>query len=146
MAGDLIRETRRAVLARLKDDADLTALVPAASLYPSKTPALPAFPFGRFDAPQSIPLDGNCYRGGTITFAYHFFAKPRFQGRLEVETAEDYCARILSAAKVCLHERRVPVADGSARLRVQSARLIQDFDEADAYHGILSVEARAIVT
>lgn len=146
MRGDLIRETRRAVLARLKADAALTTLLPPERLYPSTVPASPTFPFGRFDTPLSVPIDGACYRGETVTFTYHFFSKPRVQGRIVVETAEDYCSRILSAAKACLHERRVPIADGGARLRVQSARLIRDFDEADAYHGILSVAARAIVS
>ncbi|WP_301075270.1 DUF3168 domain-containing protein [Sphingomonas sp.] len=146
IAGDLIRETRRAVLARLKADGALVKLVPAERIYPSTVPATPMFPFGRFVAPLSVPLDGACFRGGTVTFTYHFFAKPRFVGRAQVQTAEDLCARLLSVAKACLHNQRLPLDVGGARLRVQSSRLIRDFDEADVCHGILSVEARAIVS
>jgi hypothetical protein len=144
MAGDLIREVRRSVLAHLKKDAALTALVAPASIYPSRTPATPAWPFVRWDGPQSIPIDLSCVAGASVTFLLHGFAKDRKQGAAVVETAEDHAARIGSSLKSAIHNRRIPVEGTTARMTVRSARLIQDGDEADAYHAILSVEARVL--
>lgn len=146
MAGDLIREVRRAVLAHLKADAALTAIVPAASIYPSTVPANPVWPFIRFDAPQSLPLDGACYAGATVTFLLHAFAKGIKSGSATVEYAEDHASRIASAMKLASHNRRLPVADATALVRVQSVRLLIDGDEPDAYHAILSCSARVLAT
>lgn len=144
MAGDLIREVRRAILAHLKSDADLIALVAPGSIYPSRTPPNPAWPFVRWDGPQSIPIDLSCVAGATVTFLLHGFAKDRKQGTAVVETAEDHAARIGSALKLAIHNRRLPVANTTARIQVRSARLIQDGAEADAYHAILQAEARVL--
>jgi hypothetical protein len=144
MAGDLIREVRRATLTALKADPFVTAIVPAVRIYPSTTPPSPAWPFTRFDAPSSIPLDGPCYAGATVTFLLHGFARPREEAGQIVETAEDYAGRLGSALKVALHNRRLPIGVASARLRVQSARLLRDGDEQDAYHAVLSIEARVL--
>lgn len=144
MAGDLTRDVRRAVLAQMKGDPALKALVPAASMYPSTTPATPAFPFTRLDGFNSLPLDGACYAGGTITLLAHGFAKDRKTGTAVSEYAEDVAAKIGSAMKIALHRKRVPVGDATARLNVRSVRLIRDGDDDEAYHVILSVEARVI--
>lgn len=146
MAGDLIREVRRAVLAHMKADAGLTALVPAAAIHPSTTPADPSWPFTRFDAAQSIPRDGSCFAGAELTFLLHAFAKPRYQGEAMVETAEDHAARIGSAVKVAVHNRRLACADTTALVRVRSVRLLIDGDEADAYHAIVSCSAKVLAT
>lgn len=146
MAGDLIREVRRATLAQMKGDAALTAIVPVANIHPSTTPPSPAWPFTRFDAPQSVPIDLTCVAGATVSFLLHAFARDRTQGGAVVETAEDHTARIGSAMKLALHNRRVPVAGTTARLTVRSVRLIRDGDEETAYHAILSVEARVLAT
>jgi hypothetical protein len=146
MAGDLIRDVRRAVLILQKGNAGLTALVPAASIHPSTVPVNPAWPFTRFDGGRSVPLDGRCYAGATVAFLLHAFAKPRFAGAAMIETAEDHCSRIATAMKLAVHLTRVPVADGTALIRVRSVQIIQDSAEADAYHAILSCEARALVT
>ena len=132
------------MLAHLKADADLVALVPASRQYPSTTPAKPTFPFTRLDAPTSSPLDGACYAGAEVTFLLHAFAKPREVDEAIVEDAEDFAGRIGSAMKLAVHNRRVPVADTTALLKVRSVRLIRDGDEADAYHGILSCSARVL--
>lgn len=144
MAGDLIREVRRAILAHMKADKPLAALVPPASMYPATTKAVPDFPFTRFDAPQSLPLDGACYAGATVSFLLHGFAKARFQGGLEVETAEDHASRIGSAMKTAIHNRRVAIGNDTARISVQSARLVRDGADDTAYHAILSVQARVL--
>ena len=144
MAGDLIRDVRRATLARLKADPAVLDLVAAAAIHPSTTPANPAWPFTRFDAPLSVPLDMTCVAGATVTFLLHGFAKSRQVGGAVVETAEDHASRIGSALKASLHNKRLPLGDGTALLKVRSSRLLRDGDEEDAYHSVLSVEARVL--
>ena len=149
MAGALIRDVRRAVLTRLKADAGLTAIVAAANIHPSTVLAGAPWPFTRFDAPQSTPLDGACYAGAEVTFLLHSFAKPRYsvpsnpQSSM-IETAEDHAGRILDAMKLAIHRHRVPVAGASALLSVLSSRLLIDGAESTAYHGILSCRARVL--
>ena len=146
MAGDLIREVRRAILTHLKAQQGVVDLVKASSIYPSTTPREPEWPFVRWDAPQSIPLDGGCFSGATVTFLVHAFARDRREGETVLEDGEDYASRIGSALKSAMHNRRLPVADGSARLEVRSARLLRDGDDEGAYHAVLSVEARVLAT
>lgn len=145
MAGDLIRDVRRAVLTHLKANIDAKALVPAANMYPSTTPTLPPWPFSRMDGFQSTAIDLSCVSGATVTFLLHAFAKPKMQGAVMLDTAEDQASRIATAFKLALHNRRVPVEGGAkARLRVLSVRLLRDGDEESAYHAILSMEARVL--
>lgn len=144
MAGDLIREVRRAVLRQLKADPGVSALVDPADVHPSTIADEPTWPFIRWDAPQSIPIDLTCVAGATVTFLLHGFAKPRMSGEAIVETAEDHASRIGSAMKLAVHQKRVPIGDTTARLRVQTARLLQDGAEETAYHAVLSVEARVL--
>lgn len=145
MAGDLIRDVRRAVLTHLKADATARALVPATNMFPSTTPAVVPWPFSRMDSFSSTAIDLSCVAGATVTFLLHGFAKPKMQGQIVLDTAEDQASRIATAFQLAVHNRRVPIESGaSARLRVQSTRVLRDGDEEDAYHAILSVEARVL--
>lgn len=145
MAGDLIREVRRAVLIHGKNDPGLELLVPPAQQHPSTVPANPVWPFTRFDAAQSVPLDMSCVEGATVTFLLHAFARDRLDGLEVVETAEDHAARIASAMKLAYHNRRLPLeSDVTALIRVRSVRLMIDGGEAGAYHAIVSCEARVL--
>ena len=145
MAGDLIRDVRRGVLAHLKADVAAKALVPAANMFPSTTPPTPPWPFSRMDAFQSTALDASCLAGATVTFLLHGFAKPKMQGTVVIDTAEDQASRIATAFQLALHNRRVTIEGApAARLRVLSTRVLRDGDEEDAYHALLSVEARVL--
>lgn len=145
MAGDLIRDVRRAVLAHLKADTAAKALVPAANMFPSTTPPTPPWPFSRMDGFSSTAIDLSCVAGATVTFLLHGFAKPKMHQQTMLDTAEDQASRIATAFKLAIHNRRVPVEGGaSARLRVTSTRVLRDGDEETAYHAVLSVEARVL--
>lgn len=145
MAGDLIREVRRATLAHMKQDDDLAVLVQPAAMYPATTPANPVWPFTRMDSFTSTGISASCVDGATVAFQLHAFARPRKEGAVVLETAEDHASIIGSVLRAAVHNRRVPIADDtSARLRVLSSRLIRDGDEEDAWHAILSVEARVL--
>lgn len=145
MAGDLIRETRRAVLAALKANAGVTVLVPATRIYPQTQPANSAWPFIRWDGPSSLPIEAACVAGATVTFYLHAFAKPRKSGEAVLETAEDHASRILSAAILALRNKRLPVDGGlSALMRYRSAQLMIDTAEADAFHALATFDARIL--
>lgn len=139
----MIRDVRRAVIARLKSDAPLIAVVPAAQIHPSTTPASPTWPFIRWDAPFSVPTGRDCMAGATVTFFVHVFAKPRLQFGAEIETAESFCERISGLAKTRLHLAALTLPNGAlAKVRVRSVRTMMDGAESDAWHGVLDCSAR----
>lgn len=140
----LIIPTRRVVLAALKSAPEVTALVAADEIYPQTTPEDHGWPFGRWDGPSSIPLNAACVRGAEISFMVHWFAKPRYEAKQMVETAEDHCARILAAASIVLSGNRFTVGGRAFRTRVTSELLRRDGDEADAFHGTLNCIARVL--
>jgi hypothetical protein len=144
MAGDLIRETRRAVLTYLKAAAEVTAIVQPASIHPSTTPPSPAWPFVRWDAPRSTPIDLSSVAGATVAFLLHGFANDRYAGSALVETAEDHASRLGSAMKLALHNRRLPLGGVTGLFRVRSVTLVRDGDEESAYHAVLTCEARVL--
>jgi hypothetical protein len=145
MAGDLIREARRAVLTALKGSPGVTSIVPAASIHPSTIPPSPTWPFVRWGAPRSTPIDLTCTAGATVAFLLHGFAKDRYAAGALVETAEDHASRLGSALKLAVHKRRFPVGGGpTALVRVRSVTLLRDGDEEGAYHAALSCDARVL--
>ena len=143
---DFTRELRRAVVAALKADTGLIAVVPAAQIHTSSVPANPAWPFLRWDAPNSVPVGSLCTQGADVTFFVHAFARNRMSGSQIVETAESQCERITALAAKALHRERLVLTGATARLRVRSTRTMMDGDERDAFHGICDVIARVTVT
>lgn len=138
MAKDSTLTVRRAVLAALKGDAAVTALVPAANIYPQSPPGTPDWPFIRYGGPTAIPITGSCLDGCEIVVAVHGFAKPRYSaGGAMTETAEDHAARIGAAIAAALDKRRLTLDAGyKARTRWTGSQLLQDGAEADAYHTV----------
>ena len=144
MATGLQRLVRRATLSTLKADTGLTAIVPAARIYGQSTPAQPVWPFIKLGPPQTLPRRAACMPfSGTVIFDVHAFAKPRLNGTGGVaETAEDYASGIGAAIESALDSTRLALTGGgSARLRLTEMRLLQDADEADAYHYFAQVTA-----
>jgi hypothetical protein len=137
---DLIRPVRRATLTALKDDAALTALIPAANIHPATQAGDAPWPFMRWDAPSATPLTW----GATVSFRLHVFGRPVFNGGgAMTETAEDFVLRALGAARRVVHRNRVPLTGGSVRLWSDLTRAMPDGAERDAWHGIIAVTARA---
>lgn len=148
MVTGLQRLVRRATLSALKANAPLTAIVPATRIYGQSVPDAATWPFVRLGGPQTLPLRGTCLSGaGVVTFDVHAFAKPRLDGAGNIaETAEDYAGRIGAAIEAALDRQRLPLeAHGFAALRLTEMRLLQDADEADAYHYFAQISARCIV-
>lgn len=128
------RTVRRAILARLKASADVTALVPAGSIHGAGSVTSPAWPFVKFVAPQTLPRTASCLDGAFVTVGVHAFARARVVGGVTVETAEDHASRIGAAIEAALHLWGT-TADG-ARLSVQlvDIGLGVDADDATAMH------------
>ena len=131
---------RRALLTLAKSNPDLTALVPAARIYPQAPPATPAWPFIRYGSPTVSPIFGQCANGGEITTAFHVFSK----GGPDSESAEDHAQRIAAAVEAALDKQSIDLAPGRARVLWDGTQVLQDGDEAGAFHAIVSVRVRAL--
>jgi hypothetical protein len=149
MATGLQRLVRRAALARLKADAGVTGLVPAASIYPQAVPASagadgPAWPFIKLGPTGTLRLRAACVRGGQVTVDVHAFARARMSGGVEAETAEDHASRIGAAIEVLLDGVNIPLEAGAkAKLELSDIRLMQD-GEPDAFHWFAQINARVL--
>lgn len=144
MATGIQRTVRRAVLARLKADAGLTALVPAASIYPQAVPDEPAWPFVKLGPTGTLRLRAACVNGGTVRVDVHAFARARESGGAVVETAEDHASRIGAAIEAALADNRITLETGAiARVRLSDYQLMQD-EEPDAFHWFAQLNARVL--
>lgn len=142
MATDLLRETERAILITLKANAALLSIAPKTSIGP--TTEEPVWPFIRLDGTQAVPQGRGCTARSEVTFMLHSFARPRYNGAgAVIETARDHAGRLQSAAIEAIHNHAFMIGGRRYRFTVRSSRLMQDGAEADAYHGIASVVARA---
>lgn len=145
MATGLQRLLRRAVLARLKADAGVTALVSAASIYPQAVPSPPSWPFIKLGPPLTLPFSVACAeQSGTVSLDVHAFARARESGGAAVETAEDHAGRIGAAIEASLHRVTITLEGGeTARIRLGDIQLLQD-EEPDAFHYLCRVNARVL--
>lgn len=132
---------RGKIIAALKGDAQLNAIVPAARVYPSKSPASPTFPFLRVPLLLATiaALDGG--GGSDHAGQVHNFTKASPTNRdpeAQAATINRHIARVLSQIDT------IDLGDGeSLGLHVEQTQVIPDSAEADAYHGLVSVRATA---
>jgi len=143
MARDSSLQLRRAVLAALKGDSGVTALVPAASIHPQAPRTVPSWPFVRYGTATGVPRLASCVDGAEYEFRLHAFAKDRGEAGAIVETAEDHAHRIGAALSRSIGGKRLSLDGGShAALRVERFQVIQDGPEAGAFHAVVDLSAR----
>ena len=143
MATGLQRLVRRALLARLKANAPLTALVPVGSINPAGDPV---WPFVILRAPISRPLRAASLRGQEGSFDIHAFARAREVDGAEVETGEDHAGRIGAAIETCLEPNRLTLEDGSVvRISLTDMRLLPDESPGD-YHYFAQINWRVMAS
>ena len=143
MATGLQRIVRRALLAKLKGSATLTALVPAASINPDGEPT---WPHVKLRAPVTRRLRGAGLNGGEGSFDIHAFARSRYDAGARVETAEDHAGRIGAAIETALADNRLALdGGGTVRIEVNDMRLLED-DTPDAFHWFAQVNWRALAS
>lgn len=144
MATGLQRLVRRAVLARLKADSALTAMVPAGSIYPQAVPSEPVWPFIKLGPTGTLRLRAACVSGGLVSVDVHAFVRARTLGGVTQETAEDHASRIGAEIERLLDGVNL-VLEGGAKAKVDlgDIRLLQD-SEPDAFHWFAQVNARVL--
>lgn len=141
MATGLQKLVRRALLTRLKADADLIELVPATSINPDGEPV---WPFIKLHAPVTQQLRAACVNGGTVSWDVHAFAGPRLDGGAEVETAEDHAGSIGSGIERVLANNWITLEGGAkAKIALSDIRLIEDGDPRH-FHWFAQVNAKVL--
>lgn len=141
MSRDFLIPVREAILRALKADSGHTELVPAASIYPPRTPANPTWPFQRYGTATYIPWKSSGEDGQAISTAIHSFA------RATDDTPDG------EAAAAALNASTAAILDGPggkglvldldgtrAVVRVTGGRVTSDGEEADDWHGWVDVE------
>lgn len=133
-------EVRGAIIAALKGDVQLEAIV-GERIYPPKTPATLTWPFIRLGVLSSAPLRPDGGFGGDVSGVVHCFTK------LDSATVPDPEAQ---ARQINAHIARVLDAIGDTAIsplalavHVTLAQVFDDPSEADAWHGVVSIEASA---
>jgi hypothetical protein len=109
MPTDLQRPLRRALVARLRADEALLALVPLANIQPHGEPE---WPFIRLHSPLTQRLRASGVNGGTIRLTIFARARDRMSGNQVVEYAEDHCSRIAGAIKDVLADNNISLGPG----------------------------------
>ena len=128
------------VLAKLKANAGVTALVPATQIYPLGCQQEPAWPFIQPQQPQGLPLKAACLRGARINFGLSAFTR----GTASV-TARDHCALIGDAIEQAIDEARSVLTDiGTVGYTIADVLMMQDGGEAAARHFSCTVRARVL--
>lgn len=137
MARDSSLYLRKAVVAALKADAGVSAIVAARSYGPNP-PAEPTWPFNRYGFPVTTPLRATCMDGARISFIVHGFAKG------DDETG---CSELGAANARALDRKTLTLGGGypaKALVRWTGNQIIRDSDEATGWHCIGSFEARVV--
>lgn len=141
MTTGLQRLVRRALLAKLKADAGVLALVASTSINPAGDPA---WPFIVLRSPVTRRLRASCVNGGLVSWDIHAFARNRESAGQVVETAEDHAGRIGAAIEAALADNRIALEGGAiARIELGDMRLMID-GEPDAYHYFAQMNARVL--
>jgi hypothetical protein len=135
---------RRAMLTLLKADADLTAMVPTASIQPPASS--PSRPFIRYGAPFGTPITAACVDGDTIRGSVHSWASVLKDGAGNIiESAEDFTDRIGTRVMQVIHRQRLDLGGGIfGKVKRTGFQLMQDGAEADLWHHVANFEVRVL--
>lgn len=128
---------RGKIIAALKADAELTAIVPASRIYPAKQPATVTWPFIR------VPMLTGTFDGlGSSQSGFvHCFTK-LWTGipdpEAQAATINRHMARVLGSID------GIDVGDDlEVGIHVRQTQTLMDSAEADAFHGIVQIDALA---
>lgn len=133
---------RGKIIAALKGDAQLTAIVPASRIYPGKTPAAPTFPFIRVPMLTGTVAELDGGSGSEQSGVIHCFTKLAAASvpdpEAQAATINRHIVRIVSQID------DTPLDDGeSLGVHAVQTQVIEDSAEADAYHGLTQIRATA---
>jgi hypothetical protein len=128
---------RRAIVPRLRADADLIALGDPAlgadpaniRIYGRRTPATLIWPFVRVNLADEGPLR----KGTTVRLTVHTFSKAQF---------DDECEQLNGGVQTALEDAVLELSPAvKAYLTWVSSQVLEDAAEADAWHGLNSFDA-----
>jgi hypothetical protein len=140
---DLVVPLEKAVLAWLKADAAVTAIIPTTQIYPQRAPATPLKPFCKPGTQIAAPYTGH-RRRREIRFPVYIRADARKNGSEIIETARDHMGRCVGAIVDSLYRARLPVSGGTAQfVLINDIRRMVD-GEADAMEGNIEFRARVM--
>lgn len=120
---------RRAIIPTLTGNAAVTALIPAARIYPEEPPVSPQWPFARVEAASATPFAPSGVNGAVVTGAVSVFAKG--PGADDAVRAGAAVGKALDLAVLDLSADIGQAA--KARFRVTGAPLLRDPAEQGAW-------------
>lgn len=123
---------RQTVLAALKAESAVTARIPAARIYPSKTPNTPVKPFARYGASDDTPERYSGWRGGDVSSALHVFVAQSEA----IPDPEAWCGDTVGAIADAI--------DALPDCIVERTQVIPDAEEPDVMHGIVFFTMKAL--
>ena len=133
---DQSNATRLAILARLKADSGIAALVPAARIYPSRTPATLTWPFIKLGVINDTPYRPSGAIGSqNLIGTVHIFTKAS-SSNLDAE----YQCHLIRREVIRAIDAMGAISNG-LYIRYDGGTVLQDGDDADAYHGVVNWEA-----
>lgn len=133
MAQDSSLLLRQAIVAHLKADAGLLALVAADDVHGERSGANPNFPFTRYGVADVLPEKAQCWDGMRVAFPIHSFSKSPFTD--EVHGINAALAAALDGTVLTLDD------GGKAHVRWTGSTILPDPTESDVFHGIARFEA-----
>lgn len=122
---DHILETRKAIVALLRDDAAVTAIVPATRNYGEQLPANPVWPFTMCGLPTEIPRRASCWDASELSVTVHGFAKG---------PGMDAASALGNAIKRALDGAYVARGDLAIDIQFEQVQIIRDTAESSDYH------------
>ncbi len=127
---------RQAIVARLRADAALTALVSAVRICGEEVPANLVWPFIRYGMPSETRYEQSCGEGADQSIDLHVFARG---------PGMDACTAICAAVRDALAGDVLAVDPlGLIAIDYIGGRVLVDGGEAGAYHGVLQYEITTI--
>jgi hypothetical protein len=133
---------KAAVLAALRADATVTAIVPVERIVDYVTDSM-TWPFIRVGTAVVEPYEATGVVGGDVTFTVHGFARG-FSGapNATVKTkGPTDCETLARAIVLCLDEAELTLDDGYLlSMSCQSSQVIPDIQK-DSYHAVVEFDA-----
>lgn len=141
---DLVVALEKAVLAHLRNDPSVIAVIPADSLHAyDGAPPSPPRPFAKPGTQITSPLTGH-RRRRNARFTMYVRADTRKHGAQTVETARDHLGRCAGVIIDSLYRSRVPIEGGTAKLvLVNDIRRMVD-GEKDSMEANIEFRARVM--
>jgi hypothetical protein len=135
MRPDYALEMRAATLKAMKASADITALIPKASIFAATVPANAAWPFSRIGSIIGSPLRADGLDSASFRILIQGFTKDVIVGGVTMLPAEDNAYKIGATFKQALDGAVVPLSiGGNAKFEWQQTIPLVSDTEASSWY------------